>query len=234
MRLSPSVRSIARSPKRATVRHQAPRPKVVVDSWHIPLERSEFFEIADSSDTRIGGLAAGAGNTIAGNVDAGIGIYGNAARRNQIRRNSVFENVGLGIDLGDNDFIDGPTENDPGDPDRGPNLLQNYPEIDSIAIIGPSLRISYSVPSDVLPVTVEFYLADSDREEGEVFLGGDVYSAPGTKIAVIPIGPATEDSIIATTATDAGGNTSEFGIFGLIFADGFESGDTSKWSDEIP
>ena len=45
-----------------------------------------------------------------------------------IRRNTIFSNTGLGIDLGG----DGVTQNDPGDGDTIPNALQNFPIITSV------------------------------------------------------------------------------------------------------
>ena len=83
--------------------------------------------IQDSSlNNTIGGIGAGAGNTIAFNTGAGVvvGNYsGDPSTGNAILSNSISGNDALGIDLGD-DFI---TPNTPGGPHSGPNELQNFP-----------------------------------------------------------------------------------------------------------
>jgi hypothetical protein len=74
----------------------------------------------------IGGLAGGEGNTIAFNGEAGIAFIDRPPSlmgSNAIRGNSIHSNQGLGIDIG----RDGPTQNDDGDVDAGPNDLQNFP-----------------------------------------------------------------------------------------------------------
>ena len=63
------------------------------------------------------------GNTIAYNGVDGVTVV--AGIGNAIRKNSIHDNGALGIDLDAN----GPTPNDPLDPDAGPNQLQNGPEI---------------------------------------------------------------------------------------------------------
>ena len=61
-------------------------------------------------------------------VDAGAG--GQNSNGNQILVNNIFDNGGLGIDLTlGTAVLDGPTANDGGDTDFGPNRLQNFPEI---------------------------------------------------------------------------------------------------------
>ena len=63
-------------------------------------------------------------NTIANNTGDGVTITAtNSSLGNTIWENSIHDNGGLGIDLGD----DGPTANDAGDGDSGPNHLQNFP-----------------------------------------------------------------------------------------------------------
>src|SRR6185503_11921522 len=66
--------------------------------------------------------------TIAFNNGLGIALTG-AANGVTIRVNSIHSNAGLGIDLGG----DGVTMNDPLDADTGPNGLQNFPVITSVA-----------------------------------------------------------------------------------------------------
>src|SRR4030095_6473844 len=71
-----------------------------------------------------------AGNIIAGNSGDGVRVSSPGDIENLISLNSIFANVGLGIDLGGN----GVTANDssvagPNDTDDGPNRLQNFPVI---------------------------------------------------------------------------------------------------------
>jgi len=77
-----------------------------------------------SANNTIGGLAEGDGNTIAFNP-IGIAFGPAAGSGNTILGNSIFNNVGLGIDLG----RDGVTLNDLLDADVGTNNLQNFPVI---------------------------------------------------------------------------------------------------------
>jgi CSLREA domain-containing protein len=157
----------------------------------------------------IGGTDPKAPNLIAFN-DNGVTIYGDAALGNQIQRNSIFSNVSLGIDLG----LDGVTPNDPyPDSDTGPNDLQNFPVIQSVALNGANLDITYSVPSPGT-LTVEFFIADASGQ-GKTFLGQATYSANGgTVTATVPAGAATNGTRIVATATaapiDDYGDTSEF------------------------
>ena len=69
------------------------------------------------------------GNVIAFNGANGVSLLGRGGSSPllgvAIVANSIFDNRGLGIDLGGN----GITPNDFGDTDRGPNNLQNYPEL---------------------------------------------------------------------------------------------------------
>ncbi|WP_372898890.1 DUF4347 domain-containing protein, partial [Stieleria sp.] len=82
----------------------------------------------DPSGNRIGGINAGEGNLIAGNLRDGIRLYSNAGIiSNAILSNVIHSNTGLGIDLGGN----GVTANDVGDGDSGANNRQNYPVLTS-------------------------------------------------------------------------------------------------------
>uniref|UniRef100_UPI00262434A2 DUF4347 domain-containing protein n=1 Tax=Zoogloea sp. TaxID=49181 RepID=UPI00262434A2 len=55
--------------------------------------------------------------------DAGIAVLGTGGANISISANSIYSNVGMGIDLG----VAGVTANDAGDADTGPNQLQNFP-----------------------------------------------------------------------------------------------------------
>lgn len=75
--------------------------------------------------TMVGGTAASHGNLIANNVESGVALDPDAGSNNSILRNSIHSNGGLGIDLNE----DGATANDQDDPDGGPNMLQNFPDL---------------------------------------------------------------------------------------------------------
>src|SRR5690606_5921565 len=74
------------------------------------------------TNTTIGGTAPSEGNVVAYNERLGIAVKPQATGV-AVLGNDVFENGGLGLDLGE----DGPTANDAGDPDEGANRRQNHP-----------------------------------------------------------------------------------------------------------
>ncbi len=176
-------------------------------------------DIENSSNVQVGGTIPGAGNVIAFNgtlhfsgSDAGVTVLGFPATRDLISQNSIFSNAGLGIDLSEN----GVTPNDPGDPDRGENNLQNFPLLSAATVSGGMLTIQYKVPSttgnSVYPLRIEFFAADSAGQEGQTFLGSDTYAAADantTKMFTVASSVANGDQIVAT-ATDSENNTSEF------------------------
>src|SRR5204863_6261655 len=91
--------------------------------------------MVNTAGSTIGGEAADAPNTIAFNGGRGVFVSGQdptAETRTfvQVRRNSIFANGRLGIDLAaPTDPPSGVTPNDPGDRDTGPNALLNYPRL---------------------------------------------------------------------------------------------------------
>ncbi len=181
-----------------------------------PLPNLDGIRILDgAADNEIGGTAAGAGNTFAFNTGRGVRVIdGNG---NSILHNLFHDNAGLGIDL--NPL--GPTPNDPDDADTGPNRLQNSPEIVTATLDAGTLNIVYSIPTTVVnstfPITVEFFLADTDGEEGQTLLGSHSYLAPGPATALgIPSGGASDGALIVATATDDDGNTSEFSLAAAV------------------
>ena len=170
--------------------------------------------IENSNMNIVGDAITGPGNTIAFNGSSGVVVVSGTS--NFIDPNSIYSNIGPGIDLGG----DGVTPNDDGDADTGPNNLQNFPEISDAHPIGPDLEITYKVPSAITnsayPILVEFFKADSDGEEGKTFLGSDTLQAINAGVEkTITFTPADTVEVgnqIVATATDSAGNTSEFSL----------------------
>ncbi|HET8674715.1 MAG TPA: HYR domain-containing protein [Blastocatellia bacterium] len=174
-----------------------------------------------ASNNIIGGTFSGAGNTIFFNGRDGIFIESPAATANAIRRNLIFSNGGLGIDLGP----DGVTPNDAGDADTGANRLQNFPELISAASSGGSTTIQGSLSSTPnTTFTVEFFSGvvcnaapPNDFGEGQTFLGSVTITTDATgnrdftganAITLPAFAPAGQ--FVTATATDPAGNSSEF------------------------
>jgi parallel beta-helix repeat protein len=114
-----------------------------------PLGNSQHgvFLFAGGQDNIIGGIAPASGNVIAFNGAAGVAVGGSpfdvTTIHNPILSNSIFANVGLGIDLAD----DGVTPNTPGGPHMGPNEFQNFPMIESATVAGSTTTIHLSLSS---------------------------------------------------------------------------------------
>ena len=171
--------------------------------------------IADGSNNRVGGIAAGAGNVIAFHRNFGVGV-GNftpslPAVNNAILGNSIFANGQLGIDLAPGTPL-GLTPNDPGDADAGPNNLQNFP------VLGAAKEKSIRGQLNSLPnatYRIELFsntVCDlSGFGEGERYLGARM-------VTTDPLGNArfkfktmvAAHLFVTATATDESGNTSEF------------------------
>ncbi|MCA9247779.1 MAG: right-handed parallel beta-helix repeat-containing protein, partial [Planctomycetales bacterium] len=160
----------------------------------------------------IGGESGTVGNTIANNERAGVSVAGGAA--NRIHRNSIYNNVGLGIDLGafgvnENDNAD-PEQVTPPDIDSGPNNLQNYPVLglavggsDVVGTLRSTPNTSFTIEIFSSPVGDE-----SGFGEGKTYLTTIVTSTNASGVATFAVPNA--DGILTATATDPDGNTSEF------------------------
>ncbi|MBI3461499.1 MAG: choice-of-anchor D domain-containing protein, partial [Planctomycetes bacterium] len=187
-------------------------------SGAIALGNLRGVSIRAAQNNTIGGTEPRAGNIIAFNRDTGVVITNTSAAGNAIRGNRIHHNDELGIDLGDNVTSNGVTPNDLGDPDAGPNNLQNFPELTSSTIVGSRLTMMGTLNSNPSArYTIEFFANraadDSGYGEGEVFLGA-------TTVMIGPDGYANfiqrftgdfdDYRFITATATDAAGNTSEF------------------------
>ena len=165
----------------------------------------------------IGGTEAGSGNVIAYN---GIGIrlvenetYGDP-KYNAFLGNSIYDNVGLGIDLG----TEGVTANDAGDSDEGTNDQQNYPVLSSVESDATSTTIEGALNSTPeSQFRLEFFSntsADpSGYGEGETYLGSaDVTTdaSGNASFNVTLVNSIPQGSFITSTATSPDNSTSEF------------------------
>lgn len=173
------------------------------------------------------------GNLLAHNANDGVRVGAAASGRNRIEQNSFAANGDIGIDLGDN----GITGNDAGDSDSGPNNLQNFPVLLTIASAPGVLNVSYTIDSQITastyPIDVDFYRAGSGSRQGSVWIGRDTFAlAPGTtRATVLTLPPGFPSGDLIAMAIDNDGNSSEFGVPMAyvaqvpsvdIFEDGFE------------
>ncbi|MBK8465170.1 MAG: hypothetical protein IPL32_05005 [Chloracidobacterium sp.] len=164
-----------------------------------------------ANNTTVGGIITGAGNVIAYSGGLGVQVAGSGI---SIRGNSIYSNNNLGIDLGS----DNVTANDNTDPDTGPNNLQNYPVVTSAAIgsttVGGTLNSSpgQSFSIDVYSNSV---CDPSGYGEGQTYLGtatSAITDGLGNASFTVTVPAIVAGQPITATATDAGGNTSEFSL----------------------
>ncbi len=145
-------------------------------------------------------------NTITGNQAAGVVITDNAVQ-NTISENSITDNIGEGIDL----LGDGPTPNDAGDADTGPNNLQNYPANLLAIDTGDNTLVGGMMDGGTgEPFHIEAFSNASPNPlgiEGDLFIGTS--DTPNGQFQMtLPTGIAPR--VLTFTATDSSGNTSEF------------------------
>ncbi|MFN0279865.1 MAG: cohesin domain-containing protein [Pyrinomonadaceae bacterium] len=165
-----------------------------------------------ANNTTVGGISTGAGNVIAYSGGLGLQVVGSGI---SIRGNSIYSNSNLGIDLGS----DNVTANDDKDPDTGPNNLQNYPVVTNAAIgsttVGGTLN---STPGQSFSIDVYSNTAcdPSGHGEGRTYLGTATNvitdGTTGNASFTVTVPAIAAGQIITATATDAGGNTSEFSL----------------------
>ncbi|HEV2913525.1 MAG TPA: Calx-beta domain-containing protein [Pyrinomonadaceae bacterium] len=183
----------------------------------------------NSIGSLIGGVNAGAGNTIAYNVGEGVRvteITGEDPHKtgNAINRNSIFSNSAMGIDLGQmsimpNDSGDvGITPNDSGDGDAGANNLQNFPIVTAVTASSTSTNIQGTLNSTAnTTFRLEFFASRacdaSGNGEGARFIGAGAATTDAGGNANFNVtfsGALAAGRVVTATATDPSGNTSEF------------------------
>jgi uncharacterized repeat protein (TIGR01451 family) len=168
-----------------------------------------------SSDNSIGGTVAGATNTIeyngTGRVGAGVQLVG-TVNQNTILSNSIYANAGLGINFGN-----GPTPNHaPGTP--GPNDYQNYPVLSLAQNDGTEVMVQGSLSeSPNTSYLVQFFASPqpdpSGYGQGKLLIGATDAQTDdqGNATFTAELPPAAAAGYyVSATATDPGGNTSEF------------------------
>lgn len=172
------------------------------------------IRISNGSDNVIGGAQA---NVLAYAGNAGVELEATSTLNNQIRGNSIFSNATLGIDLASPDM--NVTPNDPGDPDTGPNGLQNFPIITGVALTPGLIQIDGTLNStpDTSGYTLDFYSNSTCDPlfygEGETYLGslsGVNTDSNGDAVFTTVLPFSNSGQFITATATDPQGNTSEF------------------------
>ena len=182
-------------------------------SGTIPVPNHVGIFFNGAANNRIGGTTASEGNIIAFSTWHGVVVYGPAATGNVILQNSIFGNSAMGIDLGP----DGPTPNDPGDVDTGPNQLQNFPVITAAWTVGSTVIQGTMNAAPAKSFRLEFFANvsgdTSGHGEGQTFLGSMSSTTDENGKAVFTY--TTVESVpaghfVTATATDSDGNTSEF------------------------
>jgi hypothetical protein len=156
-----------------------------------------------------------AGNFIAFNTGPGVVLFDDAGTGNLIQFNSIHDNGGLGIQLGNSAT---PLPNDPGDADTGPNQLQNAPVmISAISQFNSQFRASLNAAPGTA-YRVDFFTnaacdpsgyGEGHRLEKHVTVTTDV-NGFGLAIADFPSTYFDTGNYVTATATDPNGNTSEF------------------------
>lgn len=158
----------------------------------------------------IGGVSQG--NMIAYNDSSGIVLIDNTTINNKISANSIFSNGDLGIDI----FPFGVNPNDSfGLNTNGPNKLMNYPVITSTIMdagSGHTYIRGFLDTHNPQNATVEVFKAEPPSlfnfGEGKTYYGRTSPDSSGHWSIVV--NGLTVGDPVASTATDANGNTSEF------------------------
>lgn len=186
----------------------------------ISANTSHGIRVSATTVTTIGGVGANQPNHIFNNGGNGVTIGTSASdvasTRIQVRANSIHDNAGLGIDLGN----DGVTNNDPGDPDVGPNTLMNFPVINYVASSGGSITVGGTIdPPSVGSYQLDFFVnpaaEPTNHGEGKTYIGSTTIATNTTKAFKVTF-PGTLPVGGVVTATMTGnfgaGNTSEFSV----------------------
>jgi hypothetical protein len=189
----------------------------VVEGNYIGTDATGKFRLPNGGDGVV--LSAGAhdnvigipslGNTIAFNGRSGVEVLDSGTINNGIRGNSIYLNHALGIDLNG----DGVTPNDSGDPDEGPNHLQNFPVI-TAATAGAHTQVNGYLKTQPGIYTIDFYANLPTDSQGRYYLGTAFLLVGDSGVASFAVEVYSltyHGELITAAATDVvHNNTSEF------------------------
>ncbi len=204
---------------------------------------SHGIEIYDTTvDSRIGGTGAGEANTIAHNNGAGIAILATAGSGHAILGNSIHDNVGLGIDLGN----DGVTLN------SNLDSWLDHPAITAATESAGTVTVDFDLDVPAGTYRVEAFTNPSGADgsghgEGEVYETAQtiVHTGTGPESFQLSFAGSSGDIVTLTATEDLGagsfGSTSEHSaavtVSTLTFQEGVGgySGTVDTWvSDALP
>lgn len=160
----------------------------------------------------LGGTAVGEANLIAHNINHGVTVKESGIgipHQNSILGNAIFQNGGLGIDLGE----DGVDVNDPGDGDSGENERQNYPVITAFTNPIVVTLNSHANTQYVLDLYRTDSCDPSGFGEGQYYLLTETVTTDAAGNASFSRnmgGYASPGDKLTAVATDLNGNSSEF------------------------
>ncbi len=133
-----------------------------------------------------------------------------AGFRNRVLGNAIYDNNGLGIDLGKN----GHTPNDAApDSDMGANFLQNYPVITSASVSGAQIDVDWTLDTmKSRTVRIEFFGTTCDPSgygEGRTYLGSVTGTTDnkGHAADTTTVTAPASGELVTATATILGGST---------------------------
>lgn len=174
----------------------------------------------NSSHSKVGGAATGAGNRVAysGGGFAAIRVR-DLSTNNAILSNALFSNSGLAIDLSNA----GITANDDCDGDGDGNLRQNFPVLTQVYSGATTGVRGYLNSRPNTTYRLQFFASSacdpSGNGEGQIHLGDAMLTAGGSCsnsfAATLPVS-VTPGYVITATATDSANNTSEFSACRLV------------------
>ncbi len=139
-------------------------------------------------------------NIFANNASGGIYLTSSVSVQNRFTGNRFISNGGLAIDLAPS----GPTANDAGDADTGPNMRLNYPSLQTATTASVSGTTCAGCRVEVYESTLD----TGNRGEGRNLVGSTTAASNGSFSA--PVAGLSSGQLVAAIAIDPAGNTSEF------------------------
>ena len=163
----------------------------------------------------IGGTSAGAAQVHDYNSGNGITVGTDpgdtAATGNTILGNVLFENQGIGIDLGN----EGPTVNDSAG-HAGPNHFQNYPVVTAYNSSTMTVSGTFHEDGEIgKALRIEFFAGTPSILQGNTYVGSTNVTTDGngdasfTDVALSNVPPGTDLGLTATATATSAGDTSE-------------------------